>query len=47
MKVAFYDAKPYDRPGFDRYAQDAGLEIKYFDKITISRPLRGAERARG
>ncbi len=31
MKVAFYDAKPYDRPGFDRYAQDAGLEIKYFD----------------
>ncbi len=31
MKVAFYDAKPYDRPGFDRYAADAGLEIKYYD----------------
>ena len=26
-----FDAKPYDKPGFDRYAQEAGIEIKYFE----------------
>ena len=31
MKVAFFDTKPYDMPGFDHYAADAGLEIKYFE----------------
>lgn len=31
MKLAFFDTKPYDKPGFDRYAQQAGLEIKYFE----------------
>ena len=31
MKVAFFDTKPYDVPGFDHYAAAAGLEIKYFE----------------
>lgn len=31
MKVAFFDTKPYDIPGFDRYAADAGMEMKYFE----------------
>ena len=31
MKLAFFDAKPYDRPGFERYADGSGLEIKYFE----------------
>ena len=31
MKLAFFDTKPYDRPGFDRYAGEAGIEIKYFE----------------
>ena len=31
MKIAFFDTKSYDIPGFDRYAADAGLEIKYFE----------------
>ena len=31
MKLAFFDTKPYDRPGFDRYAAEAGIEIKYFE----------------
>ena len=31
MKIAFFDAKPYDKPSFDRYCADAGLEIKYFE----------------
>ena len=31
MKVAFFDTKPYDIPGFDRYAADSGLEFKYFE----------------
>ena len=31
MRLAFFDAKSYDRPGFDRYASDAGIEIKYYE----------------
>lgn len=31
MKVAFFDTKPYDKPGFDLYAAEAGVEIKYFE----------------
>ena len=31
MKIAFFDAKRYDKPSFDRYAGAAGLEIKYFE----------------
>lgn len=27
MKLAFFDTKPYDMPGFDRYAVQAGIEI--------------------
>ena len=29
MKLAFFDAKPYDIPGFDRHAAGTDLEIKY------------------
>ena len=31
MKLAFFDAKPYDKPGFDAHAAGTGLEIKYFE----------------
>ena len=31
MKLAFFDTKPYDIPGFDRYALPAGIEIKYYE----------------
>lgn len=31
MKVAFFDAKSYDRPGFDRYIQGTDLTIKYYE----------------
>lgn len=31
MKLAFFDTKPYDIPGFDRYAVPAGIEIKYYE----------------
>ena len=31
MKIAFFDAKPYDRPGFDTYTAGTGLEMKYFE----------------
>lgn len=31
MKVAFFDTKSYDKPGFDRYAEENGVEIKYFE----------------
>ena len=31
MKIAFFDAKPYDRPGFDAYTAGTGLDIKYFE----------------
>jgi len=31
MKIAFFDAKPYDRPAFDRYGEAAGVQYKYFE----------------
>ena len=31
MKLAFFDAKPYDMEGFDRCAEGTELEIKYFE----------------
>ena len=31
MKIAFFDAKPYDKPSFDKYCQENGLKIKYFE----------------
>lgn len=31
MKIAFFDAKPYDKPSFDRYGADLGIEYKYFE----------------
>ena len=31
MKLAFFDTKPYDIPGFDRYGVPAGVEIKYYE----------------
>ena len=31
MKIAFFDAKPYDMPGFEEYSAGTDLEIKYFE----------------
>ncbi len=31
MKLAFFDAKTYDMPGFDRYAAESAWEIKYYE----------------
>ena len=31
MKIAFFDAKPYDRPSFDRYGEEHGVRFKYFE----------------
>lgn len=31
MKLAFFDTKSYDIPGFERYALPAGIEIKFFE----------------
>lgn len=31
MKIAFFDAKSYDMPGFDHFAAGTDLEIKYFE----------------
>lgn len=31
MKLAFFDAKTYDMPGFDTAANNTALEIKYFE----------------
>ena len=31
MKIAFFDAKSYDMPGFNRYVEGTDLEIKYFE----------------
>ena len=31
MKIAFFDTKPYDRPAFDKYGGQYGVEFKYFE----------------
>ncbi len=31
MKIAFFDAKPYDKPSFDRYGKERGVTFKYFE----------------
>ena len=31
MKIAFFDAKTYDKPGFDHYIQGTDHTIKYFE----------------
>ena len=31
MKIAFFDAKPYDRPSFDRRLEKTEIKIKYFE----------------
>ena len=31
MKIAFFDSKAYDKPSFDRYSAEKGVEIKYFE----------------
>lgn len=31
MKFAFFDAKSYDKPSFDKYGNAAGIQFKYFE----------------
>ena len=31
MKIAFFDAKPYDKPSFDTFGKARGVEFKYFE----------------
>ncbi len=31
MKLAFFDAKQYDKPSFDKYAKENSIKIKYFE----------------
>ena len=35
MKYAFFDAKPYDNPSFEKYGREQGVEFKFFEtKLT-------------
>ncbi|MBR2466263.1 MAG: 2-hydroxyacid dehydrogenase [Clostridia bacterium] len=31
MKFAFFDAKPYDKPSFEKYGGENGIKFKYFE----------------
>ncbi len=31
MKIAFFDAKPYDKPSFEKFGTAHGVEFKYFE----------------
>ena len=31
VKIAFFDAKPYDIPSFDKYGKEYGVDFKYFE----------------
>ena len=30
-KIAFFDTKPYDRPNFEKYGQEANIKFKFFE----------------
>ena len=31
MRIAFFDAKPYDKPSFEKYGEKYGIKFKYFE----------------
>ncbi len=31
MKIALFDAKPYDKPGFEKYGEENGIKFKFFE----------------
>ena len=31
MKIAFFDTKPYDKPAFEKFGAESGIEFKYFE----------------
>ena len=31
MKIAFFDAKPYDKPSFEKYGEQHNIKFKYFE----------------
>ena len=31
LKIALFDAKPYDEPAFRRFAADAGMDIRFYE----------------
>ncbi len=47
MKIAFFDAKPYDIPDFDRHGAEQGVNFKYFetkltpDTVWLARDFEG------
>ena len=47
MKIAFFDAKPYDKPSFERYGAEKGIAFKYFeaklneDTVSLARGFDG------
>ncbi len=47
MRIAFFDAKPYDQPSFKRYGEAAGLRFKFYetklteDTVALARGCEG------
>lgn len=33
MKIAFYDTKPYDKPGFEKYGKEHGIQFKFYESM--------------
>ena len=31
MKIAFFDTKPYDRPSFEKYGREYGIDFKFYE----------------
>ena len=31
MKIAFFDTKPYDKPSFDKFSEENGVQFKYYE----------------
>ena len=48
MRIAFFDAKPYDKPSFEKFGGEKGIKFKYFetklneDTVDLAKGFDGA-----
>ena len=46
MKIAFFDAKPYDIEAFEEPAKNAGIKLKFYETKLNNRNYVSAYKAR-
>ena len=47
MKIAFFDTKPYDVPGFEKCGRELGIQFKFYDSMLTEDTVSLAKGADG